>query len=274
MLNRRHAISIGAASAATTLLGPLGPRAEAQPASRWTPIPNGKTVDLNGISYEAECGSNAVAVQRSQKGVFRFSMLPGNAWPKDDPADAERAELDGWRGHIRGDGPLWASWSMYYEPGPWSTSDWCILRQIFARYTVSSSPWSVLVLKPNGVLHWLATAQDDPKGFWPTRHNMRIEQGKWLHFVETYKFDPDKGDGYWTAWLNGNKEIDFRGKVGKTGTTTRYAKFGIYRATTTRNGQRVQETVNVRYANMRFTTQDLSHLIGKPEPIPDWEPWV
>jgi hypothetical protein len=271
MISRRDLVLGGASvSMALGAGGDWGARAQSQ---AWAALPNGQKATVNGIVYEAECGQNRIALQRSRSGVFRFSMIPGNLWPQDDPDDSERTELDGWRGHIASHAPLWSAWSMFYEPGAWSTADWCILRQIYARYTATGRPWSVLLLKPEGELLWVGGAADDPQGSWPLRHRQPIPQGEWLNFVETYKFDPEGGNGYWRSWLNGKQVLDFRGAVGRAGVTTRYAKFGIYRSRTQSSGSPVTETVNVRFVNMRFTTDDLSHLVASPEAVPAWEEW-
>jgi len=268
MMKRRTLLIGGGAVAAGLGIRSALPQTSA--GKSWRAFSNGDKVTVNGVVYEAECGENRVALQRSQNGVFRFSMIPGNLWENDDPDDSERTELDGWKGHIPTSQTIWASWSMYYEPsdrGAWSTADWCILRQIYAFYEKSQRPWSALVLKPGGVLHWLGGSATDPRGFWPTRYHQRIVQGQWLHFVETCKFDPDGGNGYWRSWLNGRQVLDYRGSVGKPGIKSVYAKFGIYRSRPTR------EIVSTRCANMRFTTDDLSALIEKPEPVPAWENW-
>lgn len=266
MLTRRTILLGG--SAAAVGLGAKIVFSNVEADAPWSELKDGAKVAVNGITYEAECGRKAVALMRAKADVFRFSMVRDNLWENDDPDDSERTELDGWRGRIATTNtPLWASWSMLYEPGPWSTSDWCILRQIYARYTASGRPWSVLSLKPGGELHWVGGNADDPKDFWPLRHTQRIPQGEWLHFVETYKFDPHGRNGYWKSWLNGRQVLDHKGAVGKGGVTSHYAKFGIYRSRTTGAGGPVTELVNVRHANMRFTTDDLSHLIGHPEAI-------
>jgi hypothetical protein len=271
MISRRDVVLGGAAMAVG--LGATATWGQTDGNRGWTALPNGQTARVNGTDYEAECGRDRAALQRSRGGVFRFSMIPGNLWPNDDPNDSERTELDGWRGRVTGPGPLWMSWSMFYEPGAWSTADWCILRQVYARYASRGSPWSVLLLKPGGQLLWVGSAADDPTGAWPLRHRQQIPQGQWLHFVEAFKFDPEGGKGYWRSWLNGQQVLDFSGAVGKAGVVSRYAKFGIYRSRTQRSGQRVAETVNIRFVNMRFGTDDLSELIDKPEPVPAWESW-
>ncbi len=271
MVNRRNLV-LGGATAAIAL-GIRDSASQGRPEGIWAAMANGERTTVNNLIYEVECGQNRVALQRSRAGVFRFSMIPGNLWPKDNPADSERTELDGWKGQLPVSKPLWASWSMYYEPGAWSTADWCILRQIYALYSDRGRPWSALVLKPGGKLHWLGGAADDPRGFWPTRYNQQIQQGQWLNFVETYKFDPDGGTGYWRSWLDGKQVLEFQGAVGKPGMKSHYAKFGIYRSRQRGSGGAVSDIVNARFVNMRFTTDNLSHLIQKPEPVPAWEDW-
>ena len=272
MVNRRNVVLGG--SMATLALAIRDGVSQEHTSQTWTALANGQRMTVNGIVYEAECGQNRVALQQSRAGVFRFSMIPGNLWLKDDPLDSERTELDGWKGHIPVSQPLWSSWSMYYEPGAWSSADWCILRQIYAFYSDRGRPWSALVLKPGGLLHWIGGAADDPPRFWPTRYNQPIQQGQWYNFVETYKFDPEGGAGYWRSWLDGTQVLDFRGAVGKPSMKSHYAKFGIYRSRQNSAGGPVPETVNARFANMRFTTLSLAHLISKPEAVPAFEQWL
>lgn len=266
MLDRRGALLGGAA-----ILAGLGARqtaAQSPAAATWTALPNGCTTTINSVVYEAQCGENAAALQISNGGVYRFSMLPGNLWPSDDPNDSERTELSGWRGQARENKAIWASWSLFYEPGPWSTSDWCVLRQVYARFLFTGGPWSLLLLKPGGVLHWHGAVADDAGGLGRSRYNLPMPQGEWLNFVETYKFDPGGANGYWKAWLNGKQVLEFRGAVGLKGATSHYPKFGIYRGRKQKSGAPVPEIVSVRFANMRFTTRDLSDLIAQPDALP------
>lgn len=276
MLTRRSCLVSGSAAAGAAMAG-LGCTPTA--ADRiWTPIRSGDSVPLNGIRYEAECGSNREAMQISKGQVVRFSMIPGNHWENDDRSDSERTELDGWRTQLSGDRVIWSSWSMFYEPGDWSTSDWCILRQI---YHVKGYPMTHL-LKPGGQLLWVGAAGSDKPDDDRIRYRQKIDQGAWLHFVESYKFDPINGAGHWKSWLNGRQVVDYQGALGFKTSPARYVKFGVYRGIRMRrDGEledlprgRVKEKITMRYANLRFGYDDLSQLIPKPEPVPAWEPWT
>lgn len=267
------------AGAVASLLQPAGSAITAHAASPagWTAVPDRSTISLGGLRYEAECGADPIAIQRGAKDVIRFTMVPGNGWSKDDPKASERTELDGWPSAISTKRPAWCAWSLHYEPGAWSTSDWCILQQMFQ---VGGSP-IVHVLKSDGMLHWVAADTAGTGGAFPVRHKMKLEQGKWLNFIETYKFDPVGGQGYWKCWLNGLQVLDFKGALGTKGATHCFPKFGIYRGVlrpwdgidvkTLINP--VTESISVRYCNMRFGVEDLSKLITEPEPIPQWQPW-
>ncbi len=230
-------------------------------APGWAPLRVGDTVEINGLSYEAQCGRNALAIEVSPSKIVRCTMIAGNGWSKDDPNGNERAELDGWKRRLLPREPIWASWSMLYEPGPWSTSDWCILRQIY--------PWGGLVLKPDGVLHWTGGATDDPQGMWPTRFRTRIQQGTWIHLVERVVLDPGGEKGHWQSWLNGAKVLDLAAPIGYSKASGYWFKFGIYRGKRRRDGTPADETISVRYANVRFGSEDLSRLIASPEPVKD-----
>jgi Polysaccharide lyase len=256
MISRRNVLLTGAAAGATGW--PFARTALA--ADQWIPLRVGETIDINGVRYEAECGRNGVAIEYSKSQIVRCTMIAGNAWSEDDPKNAERAELDGYKRRIPAGQVIWASWSMLYEHGPWSTSDWCILRQIY--------PWSGLVLKPGGILHWAGAATDDPKDVWPTRFQTAIPQGTWLHFVERVVLDPGGKNGQWQSWLNGKKVLDLAAPVGYAKAANGYwFKFGIYRGTQRRDGTKVDETVVVRYANVRFGTEDLTRIIATPDRI-------
>ena len=148
---------------------------------------------------------------------------------------------------------------MYYEPGPWSTSDWCILRQIY--------PWSGLVLKPQGVLHWVGGATGGPKGSFPTRFQTKLEQGRWVHIVERIVLDPDGQEGHWQSWLNGQKVLDISAPFGTSGKKEYWFKFGVYRGKQRSDGAPVKEVVSIKFANVRFGTEDLSPLITAPDPV-------
>lgn len=278
MLSRRNMLLAGGAAAIAGTAGIT--RAVTTSDAPWRPLRSGQRVTINGLRYEAECGKNENAIQISKNGVVRFSMIPRNFWKNDDPGDSERAELDGWSAWLDYDKPIWSSWAMHHEPGPPSTADWCILRQI---YHVNGWPMPH-ILKPNGDLLWVGHAASEPKGSNAIRHRQKIKQGEWMNFVETYKFDASGGNGYWKCWLNGKQVLDYKGSLGSARSKQCFVKFGVYRSIRMHwdgitdifkdpSIIAVKETTNVRYANMRFTHDDLSHLIAKPEPIPEWEPW-
>lgn len=263
MITRRRLLAVGGGGATLALAsGFLGKSAG---AGLWRPMNVGETLRLNGNDYEVECGSNPIALQVSKQQVLRFSMLHGNGWEKDDPNGSERTELDGWRHRYPAEVPLWASYSFHYERGPWSTSDWCMLRQVY--------PWSGLVLKPGGRLHWLGPAEDTPAGQWPAHTEMTLEQGRWYHVVERFRLDPAGGKGYWQAWLDGRQIVDIAGALGSTRAKSYWLKLGIYRGKWTRQRKPASETVTVRYVNPRFGKSSLEALIAKPDPVPEWEPW-
>ena len=280
MISRRdYLVGMGASALGGGLVA-CGEQSSARSNSGpWRIIRSGDYVTINGRKYEAECGPKTEAMQMTKDGVVRFSMLAENYWKKDSKWDSERTELDGWPTRFKYDRPIWSAWSMYYEPGEWSTSQWCIVRQI---YHIKGWPMPHL-LKPKGLLMWVGYAEGESKNS-SVRHKQRIKQGEWIHFVETYKFDPVGGKGYWKSWLNGSQVLDYKGALGKKGATDCYAKFGIYRgikmAWAARknehenpSGKRVRETVSIRYANLRFGHEDLSKYIDKPEEIPAWQPW-
>ena len=270
MINRRNLLLT--AGAAVFAGARFAPRALAA-GDTWSPLPSGSRTAINGVRFEAECGPNPTALQVSRSGVYRACLIPDNGWSEDDPRYVERAELDGWKAQTDANQELWSAWSMYYEKGPWSTSDWCILHQL---YQIDGSTMAH-ILKPNGVLHWLGADAAQKGSGWPTRHHQVIEQDTWLNFVEVVRFDPEQGKGYWKSWVNGQQVLEYRGALGTKGVKTCYPKFGIYRGKTEAwkpgGPGPVKETIAVRYANMRFGTEDLSALIAKPDPIPSWEPW-
>ena len=130
---------------------------------------------------------------------------------------------------------------------------------------------------------WVGHAANEPHKN-GVRHRQKIKQGEWIHFVESCKFDPDGGNGHWKSWVNGSQVLDYKGALGTKGAKKCYVKFGIYRGIAMAwaarknnsgnpSGHRVSENVSIRYANMRFGHDDLSHLIGNRETIPDWQPW-
>jgi hypothetical protein len=268
MLSRRRFLTASLATCALPAMpGAAGPG--------WRPIRLGEYVTSNGVTYEAQCGAEPSAIQLSPAGIFRFSMRPGNGWPSDS-SGAERVELAGWKSSLTGGRPIWAAWSMLYESDQWSTSDWCIIKQLFQR---GGQP-VVHVLKPGGILHWVGVDAGHTGAAWPTRHSQRIERGVWLHFVETYRFAPDTGDGYWQSWINGRQVMEYRGPLGTRGASACYSKLGVYRlmhqgwnALANRIGDRVAETVSIRYANVRWGEEDLSALAANPPADPPLEPW-
>jgi len=253
---------------------PISGASAADPA-RWSPVPNGGQVAINGVRFEAQCGKDPRAVQVGANSVVRFTMIAGNGWPKDDPKASERTELAGWPSAVRLDRPIWCAWSFYFEPGAWTTSDWCILQQM---YQVGGSP-VVHVLKPDGTVYWGGVDAANPKAS-PYRHKQKITQGAWFNFVEVYKFDPVGGAGYWRSWVNGEQVLNFEGAFGSKGASHAYAKFGVYRFVyRTWNGidmatlhTPANETISVRYANIRFGVEDLSRLVKSPDPIPPMQP--
>ena len=277
MINRRELIGTSLATTATVGLGGLRPTRAAD-TSIWKPIVNGEQITINDIVYDAECGTNPIAIQRSASGVLRFTIVPGNMWKKDGN-EVERTEIDGWRKILPYKDPIWSSWSMFYELGEMSTSDWCSLNQY---YQSGGTPTTMShLLKPGAVLHWIGADPYPMKNTMSTRYTERIPQGVWIHYVETVKFDPDNAEGYWKSWVNGRQVVDFKGGMGAKGGKGCYRKFGIYRGRQRGNNPNgptqpgaVSETFSIRYANMRFTTDDLSKLIKSPEPTPAFEPYI
>lgn len=274
----RRALLVAAGSAGVG--STIAAIAASPPSNQWRAVKSGSSLSHKGINFEAECGTLADAIHVSNSGVVRFQMIPENYWAKDSRSDSERTELDGWRVLLDTDKPMWASWSMFQEPGAASTADWCILQQMMQ---VRASPL-VLVLKPNSELHWAGVAADDKPGQSRVRGRGHHEPGVWEHCVSVCKLDPASGAGFWRVWMNGQQVVNFAGPLGAPGVSKCYSKFGVYRsirktwdgvADISRNPEilRVRETIAFRYANMRFTHSDLSHLIGKPEPVPPLEPW-
>ncbi|MCB1511876.1 MAG: heparin lyase I family protein [Hyphomicrobiaceae bacterium] len=203
---------------------------------------------------------------------MRVTMVPGNAWKDESSPATERAELDGWKGYLSISTTVWVAWAMYVEPGLRSEAAWCILNQIY-QY---GGDTNAHVLRSDGKLYWVGKATNDPPG-WPVRYSQPLKRGVWLQFVETYKFDPVGGNGHWKSWLDGRQVVNFKGPLGSKRAKAVYPKFGIYRATSQPydgvEDRRATDRLSVRYANMRFGRQNLSHLIKKPEPLPAWETW-
>ena len=92
--------------------------------SSWVAISSNATVTINGNIFEAECGANSQAIQQNGQ-VVHFAMIPGNKWAE-DAWDSERTELDGYKQTMAPGTTYWAAWSLYLEPGTWSTSDWLV----------------------------------------------------------------------------------------------------------------------------------------------------
>src|ERR1700736_3184717 len=91
------------------------------PPTVWKAVTAYAKVTINGNEFEAECGPNTQAIQQIGR-VIHFQMIPGNSWAEDS-SDSERAELDGFKQKTTPGTPYWAAWSLYLEPGTWSTSD-------------------------------------------------------------------------------------------------------------------------------------------------------
>jgi Polysaccharide lyase len=274
-VSRRVALTSTAAVLAQPVCGVSYAQAVSRPG--WRAVASNDRVTIGNVNYEAECGPDTTAIQRGANDVVRFTMIPGNGWKKDNPKASERTELDGWPSALPITKPIWCAWSMQVERGATSTSDWCILQQLFQ---VQGYP-IVHVLKPDGVLRWVAADAAKSGGAFPVRYQTKLEPGTWLNFVETLNLDPTPGQGYWRCWLNGQQVLDFKATLGTDRVTHCYAKFGIYRGVMeTWDGvdpakaiKPVKETLSARYCNMRFSHMDLSRLIAAPEPIPAWQAW-
>lgn len=238
----------------------------------WISLAPGAKVTIDRLQYEADCGPMPRAIQYNDRLGARTTIMAGNASSKDDPRTSERAELGGWPNAVPAKEAIWSAWSMKLEHGPWSTADWCILHQ---HYLIGGSP-IVHLLKPDRTLNWIASDTRDPKKQNAVRHRQPIEQGVWLEFVETLRIDPSGNAGYWRSWLNGRQVVDFHGPVGGVGVRHCFPKFGIYRSVGrspssgkgSTSGKQSSETLVVRYANMRFGTDDLSALVANAPPPP------
>jgi hypothetical protein len=214
----------------------------------WSTFKPYDKVKLGGNEFEAECGPSGAAIQQLGQ-VIRFQMIPGNKWAEDSP-DSERTELDGYRQRIAPGTPYWAAWSVYIEPGPWSTSDWLVLGQM-------PGLWGHIIQKGTHAMSFFLAKVAAPLARLP------VDSGVWYNFVEKYVVGPN---GSMAAWVNGKQVANFSGAVGPGGSY--YPKLGIYRGNQTAAGTPVAESINVRYANFKFGTADLSALIVNPEPLP------
>ena len=109
-LTRRACLVTGGAVGTGAVLGLSSNAIKA--AMPWRPVRSDESIVINGISYEAQCGADTQAIQRSKNGVIRFAMVPENFWKKDSRWDSERAELAGWRNLVSHDRPIWSSWQQ------------------------------------------------------------------------------------------------------------------------------------------------------------------
>jgi hypothetical protein len=242
--------------AALLLLSCSGSSAQAQSkatAASWNAVQPYAKVKIEGNEFEAECGPAAAAIQQLGK-VVHFQMIAGNRWAEDGP-DSERAELDGYPQRITPGTPYWAAWSLYIEPGTWSTSDWLVLQQM-------PGLWGHIVPKGTRAMSFFLAGVSAPLARLP------VDSGVWYNFVEKYVVGPN---GTVASWVNGKQVANYMGTVGVG--ASYYTKLGIYRGNQTATGAPVAESVGVRYANFKFGTADLSALINAPEPLPPFAPW-
>jgi hypothetical protein len=228
-------------------------RPTAAPLAGWKAVAPYAKVTINGNEFEAECGLNAQAIQQIDQ-VVHFQMIPSNKWAEDQ-SDSERAELDGYKQRMTPSAPYWAAWSLYIEPGTWSTSDWLVLGQI-------PGLWGHLIQKGRHELTFILARVPAPLA------RVAIEPGVWYNFVEKYVVGPN---GSVASWVNGKQVANYTGPVGAT--ESYYPKLGIYRGNQTASGAPVAESIGVRYANFKFGAADLSALIGNPDPLPASVPW-
>jgi hypothetical protein len=219
--------------------------------SSWVAIPSNATVTINGNIFEAECGANSQAIQQNGQ-VVRFEMIQGNTWAE-DAWDSERTELDGYKQMLIPGTPYWAAWSLYLEPGPWSTSDWLVLEQM-------PGLWGHLILKGTHTLSFIVSNVPLAR--------ISVSQGVWYNFVEKYVVGPT---GSVASWVNGKQVANYTGRIGSGGSY--YPKLGIYRGNRTAAGAPVRESIGARYANFKFGTTDLSALIANPDPLPAYVSW-
>jgi hypothetical protein len=219
--------------------------------SSWVAIPSNAPVTINGNIFEAECGANSQAIQQNGQ-VLHFEMIPGNKWAE-DASDSERTELDGYKQTMTPGTPYWAAWSLYLEPGTWSTSDWLVLEQI-------PGLWGHLILKGTHTLSFIVSKVPIAR--------ISVEQGVWYNFVEKYVVGPT---GSVASWVNGKQVANYIGRIGSGGSY--YPKLGIYRGNRTAAGAPVTESIGARYANFKFGTADLSALIANPDPLPASVSW-
>jgi hypothetical protein len=244
--------------AVSLMLGATGSTAQAQstatsPPASWNAIKPYAKVKISGNEFEAECGPTAEAIQQIGQ-VIHFQMIPGNKWVEDS-SDSERTELDGYRQRLTPGASYWAAWSLYVEPGTWSSSDWLVLEQM-------PGLWGHIIQKGAHAMSFFLTNVSAPLARLP------VESGVWYNFVEKYVVG---SNGAVASWVNGKQVANYTGSVGSGGSY--YPKLGIYRGNQTAAGLPVVESIGARYANFKFGTADLSALISTPDPVPALVRW-
>jgi Ca2+-binding RTX toxin-like protein len=183
--------------------------------------------------------------------TLRFEVRKGDrfsdsAWT--DPAGVERAEINDTARYSTRD-KVSIAYQFMIEPGPTNSAKWLVMGQLHSN--TSGSPPIEIKLEGNDKMVIYGNYESSPGRLVYQKlyqDSQNIVRGKWYTMKMDIKLDAS-GGGYADIWRDGQKIVDYNGKLGYVGQTHTYWREGAYRSTPTKG-----ETFAINYKNHDIET--------------------
>jgi hypothetical protein len=193
-------------------------------------------------------GNKSWCLQQKDDYTLRFENRQGDDW--DSPyagTGCNRNEVGVGDGEVycfadgvEGNG----SFTLTVEPGPANKASWCTIVQVHA---ISDTPPCPFAMGLQQNTDKLSVVLQDPVGgnnyIYDTPQGLVRGQAYKIRFQ--FKMGPS-GGGYARVWIDDAQVVNFSGKIGASGNTKYWYKFGIYRGATSETLSMVFKNVYLR----------------------------
>jgi hypothetical protein len=203
-------------------------------------------VNIGGLNYSTQNGSESWSLNRISDDIFRFELRPGDQW-KYDSSNKERTELSGSKIYEPGE-TLTVSYSFMVEPGQANTAEYLLIGQFHADDGFTSPPLAVELVgeKMAIVVRYKVAGESSYEMDYIYVDSQNIQRGKYYNITITANFENDN-DGFLNVWRDGQQIVNYDGPIGYGYGV--YWKHGIYRRDS-------DQTIAVNFKDFSLTTDD------------------